>query len=501
MSTTPPASPRRPVLLAEVAAAVQGTLVGPPETPLLDVSQDSRRVAPGFLYAARRGHQSDGHRFAPDALARGASALLVEDPELLRALGAPGIVVPRVRPVLGLAAQTIHGLPFQRLRVLGITGTNGKTTSTNLLAAILRSQGARPALLGTLGCLFEHHDLGGSHTTPEADDIARLAARLLSLGATDLVMEVSSHALALDRVEHIPFLVAGFTNLTHDHLDFHGTMEAYGEAKARLFTELHPRSSVINVDDLFGTGLLARARGERWGVSRRGSPDARIRLRSASSSAGGLEAEALVDGRASSLRSPLVGEHNLENLLVALGMAIACGVSPDDAFAAAPRLPSVPGRLERCSEEGDEVLVLVDYAHTPDALARVLAALRPLASGALWCVFGCGGDRDPHKRGPMGAAAARGADRLIVTNDNPRSEDPARIAEAIVEGVHGAGARCEVELDRASAIERAVTAARPGDVVLIAGKGHEPYQILGATTRPFDDRVEARRALALRRPR
>jgi len=499
MSPPDLASPRPPVSLGEIAAAVGGAVVGSSSVVVVDVVQEAQKVAPGALYAARRGRRADGHAFAPDALARGAAALLVEDAELLRSLGAHGVVVPGVHRALGRAAQLVHGRPFERLPVLGVTGTNGKTTTTSLASSLLRAQGARPALLGTLGCLFEGHDLGGSHTTPAADDIARLAARLLDLGATCLLMEVSSHALVLDRVEDVPFQVAGFTNLSHDHLDFHGTMEAYGEAKARLFTELHPRSTVINVDDAFGSRLFHRSAGEVLGVTRLEDARARLRAVGASSGAGGVRAELLLGDRRFPLRSPLVGAHNLENLLVALGLMFHHGADLEAAVEALPSLPSVPGRLERCSEEGDDLLVLVDYAHTPDALARVLVALRPLCSGALWCVFGCGGDRDPHKRGPMGEAAARGADRLVVTSDNPRSEDPARIAEAVVEGVRAAGGACEVELDRACAIDLAVGAAAPGDVVLIAGKGHETYQILGELTRPFDDRVEARRALGQRR--
>ncbi|MCS6898379.1 MAG: UDP-N-acetylmuramoyl-L-alanyl-D-glutamate--2,6-diaminopimelate ligase [Myxococcales bacterium] len=494
-----PTSPQPSVSLGEIAAAIGGTVVGSPAIPILDVFQDSCQVLPGSLYAARRGRRADGHAFAPDALARGASALLVENADILHALGAPGIVVPQVHRVLGRAAQVVHGYPFRRLPVLGVTGTNGKTTTTSLTVALLRAQGVRPALLGTLGCLFEHHDLGGSHTTPAADDIARFAARLLVLGATCLVMEVSSHALVLDRVEDVPFQVAGFTNLSHDHLDFHGTMEAYGEAKARLFLDLHPRSTVINVDDMFGSQLFHRSLGEVLGVSRLGDPRARLRADRAVSDASGLRAELSLGDLRYPLRAPLVGAHNLENLLVALGLAIQYGVELGALVAALPSLPSVPGRLERCSEEGDDVLVLVDYAHSPDALARVLAALRPLCSGSLWCVFGCGGDRDPHKRGPMGEAAARGADQLVVTSDNPRSEDPARIAEAVVEGIRAVGGKCEVELDRARAIDLAIGSAAPGDVVLIAGKGHETYQILGERIRPFDDRVEARRALSARK--
>lgn len=501
MPSAPLLSSRSPVSLAEIAAVSGGNVLGDPTTTVVDVFQNSQQITPGTLYAARRGLRSDGHVFAPDALARGASALLVEEASLLQSLGAPGVVVSNVRSVLSKVAQLVHGHPFERLPILGVTGTNGKTTSTSLIASILQNQGERPALLGTLGCLFKQQNFGGSHTTPEADDIARLGAKLLSLGASCLVMEVSSHALSLGRVNDLPFRVAGFTNLSHDHLDFHGTMEAYGEAKARLFTELNPGSSVINVDDAFGSQLYSRISGKRWGVSRLGDPRARLSALHPTSTASGLRATLQLDNCTFQLQSPLVGAHNLENLLVALGLSIAFGADPGSAIAALPDVPPVPGRLERCSGEDDDLLVLVDYAHTPDALRRVLAALRPLCSGRLWCVFGCGGDRDPQKRGPMGEAAAQGADQLIVTNDNPRSEDPEHIAAAIVAGVHAAGGSCEVELDRAQAIKQAVLYAEPGDVLLIAGKGHEPYQILGAVTRPFDDRAEARQALLRRKSR
>ncbi len=490
--------PRPSVLLGEVARAVGGQVLGDAATRVLDLTQDSRRVAPGFVYAARRGERSDGRAFIEAARNKGAVALLVDDVEAARAAGLPAIVVDDVRRALARAAAVVHGDPFARLTTVGLTGTNGKTTTANLTASVLTAQGARTAVLGTLGWSFEGAQLPGSHTTPEADDLARTAAELLARGASHLVMEVSSHALAIGRAEAVRFAAAGFTNLTHDHLDFHGTMEAYGEAKARLFTDLAPRASVINVDDPFGAALLERAAGDRRGVSSTGKP-ARLRVLGATSTAAGLSAQLEIDGRAHTLRSPLVGAHNLDNLLVASGLAISLGLDPGAVLASLASAPAVPGRLERCSDERDDVLVLVDYAHTPDALARVLAALRPLTSHRLWCVFGCGGDRDPHKRAPMGEVAARGADVALVTSDNPRSEDPQLIADAIVAGVARAGGTAHVELDRALAIAQAIAGAAPGDTVLIAGKGHEPYQIIGPITRPFDDRDEARRALTARR--
>jgi UDP-N-acetylmuramoyl-L-alanyl-D-glutamate--2,6-diaminopimelate ligase len=492
-----------PLRLGELAASLpEARLVGAPDTVVSSVFQDSRRALPGSLFAVRRGERSDGRAFVGAAAERGATALLVDEETAAAGLALPALVVRDVRRALGQAATIVYGRPFDRLAVIGVTGTNGKTTTTQLIASLLAAQGARPAVLGTLGCRFEDLDLGGSHTTPEADEIARIGALLVARGATHLAMEVSSHALALDRVEDVRFAVAAFTNLTHDHLDFHGTMAAYGAAKARLFLDLGPGASVINVDDPFGATLAGQvaARGGRlWRVARRGSA-AELRARAGvQMGARGLVATIETPAGAVELRSGLVGEHNLENLLVALGVGVALGVPAADGARALGEAPAVPGRLERCSDERDDVLVLVDYAHTPDALARVLGALRPLTERRIWCVFGCGGDRDRQKRAPMGEAAARGADMLVVTNDNPRSESPEAIAEAIGEGVARAGGRCDVVLDRSAAIAQAVGQAGPGDVVLIAGKGHEPYQITGAVTRPFDDRAEARQALARRR--
>jgi UDP-N-acetylmuramoyl-L-alanyl-D-glutamate--2,6-diaminopimelate ligase len=486
------------VLLSEVAAAVPGARVVGHDVSVRDVFHDSRRVASGTLFAVRRGEHRDGRAFVRTALDTGAVALLVDDVEIARAADAPAIVVPDVRAALGVVAARVYGEPFARLCAVGVTGTNGKTTTTFLVAAMLERLGARPAVVGTLGVTLGGHHESGSHTTPEADDLARTARDLVARGATHLVMEVSSHALAQHRADAVKFRVAAFTNLTHDHLDFHGTLGAYGEAKARLFEALAPASSVINVDDPFGQSLTGRAHGRVVSVSARGA-EATLRVTRTDASPEGTTLAVTDGAREISLRSPLVGAHNAENLMVALGIAAALD---HDLVAAAQALgaaPAVPGRLERCSAAGDDVLVLVDYAHTPDALERALAAVRPLTRGAVWCVFGCGGDRDAQKRPRMGEAAVRGADRLLVTNDNPRSEDPRAIADAIVGGVVAAGGACDVVLDRAAAIELAVLSAAPGDVILVAGKGHEPYQIVGTEVRAFDDRDEARRALASRR--
>ena len=485
--------------LTELAKVVPGArVVGDGDVRVLDVFHDSRRVAAGTLFAVRRGERSDGRAFVRPALDAGATALLVDDAEIATGAAASALVVDDVRAALGPVAAQVYGGPFAKLCGVGVTGTNGKTTTTFLVAAMLERLGAKPAVVGTLGVTLGEHHVPGSHTTPEADDLARTARDLVSRGATHLVMEVSSHALAQHRADAVQFRVAAFTNLTHDHLDFHGTLDAYGEAKALLFTKLSPSTSVINVDDAFGAALATRAKGDVVRVSARGN-EATLRVTMTTASPEGTTLDIRAGERKITLRSPLVGAHNAENLMVALGIGAALGHDLEEAAAALGAAPAVPGRLERCSAPGDDVLVLVDYAHTPDALERAIAAVRPLTRGMVWCVFGCGGDRDAAKRPRMGEAAARGADRLIVTNDNPRSEDPRTIAAAIASGVTAAGGACEVVLDRAIAIDRAVTGAAAGDVVLIAGKGHEPYQIVGAEIRAFDDRDEARAALARRR--
>lgn len=487
------------VALAELAPRV----VGDGEVRVSGVRQDSRRVEPGELFVARSGQRTSGAQHALEAAGKGARALLVERGEPLPATRLPVLEVTNVKRGLALAAEAVYGFPSRAVDVIGVTGTNGKTTSTFLIEQGLSGAGAKPARLGTLGFAMAGQGLGGSLTTPEADEISRLLKQVREAGGSHLVMEVSSIALVQERVSGLRFKTAAFTNLTQDHLDFHGSFEAYAEAKAQLFTRLAPEASVIHVGDAFGRELAGRIALGLLTVARRAPAD--VHARSAEVSARGMRASVVTPRGECELESPLLGEHNLENLLLALGVLLSLGVDPQAAASALSQTRQVPGRLERVGQSSDDVTVLVDYAHTPDALARVLEALRgqwggeARQSGRILCVFGCGGDRDPSKRAPMGEAAGRGADLCFVTSDNPRSEAPGAIVDAIIPGLKAAAAHYLVELDRGRAIEQAVLEARPGDVVLVAGKGHEDYQIVGAEKRHFDDREEAERALTLRR--
>jgi len=483
-------------------------IVGDASVQVRGVRHDSRTVERGDLFVARPGLAVDGARFIGDAVARGAAAVMLRPGATqLVGLPVPAVVVDDAALGLAYAASAIYGHPSFSMEVIGVTGTNGKTTVVHLVRAAIDGAIGKPScgLLGTVGHAFGDWHRPAEHTTPEADEIARVLAEMYRRGATHAAMEVSSHALEQSRVRGVQIRVAALTNLTQDHLDFHGSMRAYAEAKARLFTELGPGSAVLNVDDAFGRELVGRVRAPVVRVSaREASPaDADVAPRSARIDVRGIEATVRTPDGDVHLQSRLVGAHNLENLLVALGVACALGLDAGRAAEALSHEPGAPGRLERCDAEDDDVTVLVDYAHTPDALARVLDAVRAALLGAnrgrLWCVFGCGGDRDRAKRGPMGEAVGRRADVAVVTSDNPRSEDPVAIAAAVIEGVRRAGVDPVVEPDRKRAIQFAVGAAAPGDVVLLAGKGHEPYQQIGTVKHPFDDRVEARRALEMRR--
>ncbi len=474
-------------------------LIGDARVRLRGVHQDSRRVEPGDLFVARSGAKVSGTAFARAAIERGAAALLVERGAPMPAVSVPVLEVANVRRGLARAAEAVYGNPSQALAVVGITGTNGKTTTSWLVERALAGVAAKPARLGTVGFAFDGDSQDSPLTTPEADDISRYAASVRAQGGTHFIMEVSSIALSLERVRGLRFCVAAFSNLTQDHLDFHGSLAAYGETKARLFTDSMPVHSVLNVDDPFGMRLVSRAHGNVLRVSKR--PDADLCPKHVTLDARGIRGTFRTPSGEISLESRLVGEHNLENLLLALGILQALDVDLERAAHALGDAPQVPGRLERCDEPGDELLVLVDYAHTPDALERVLVAARSLTQGRVLCVFGCGGDRDPQKRPRMGAAVGRLADYAWLTNDNPRSEEPQAIAASVEVGLREMDAKYELELDRARAIELAVLHAEPGDVVLIAGKGHEPYQLIGSQRLAFDDRQEARRALAVRRSR
>lgn len=505
------------IRLSDVAREIPGTpeITGNKDVLVYGVKHDSRLVEKGDLFVMRKGANADGAAFAQAAVDRGACALLAAKGTDLD-LGVPIIGVDDVQDGLAFAAAAVYGHPSFAIDVIGITGTNGKTTTSHLVRSAINGafKSECAGLIGTVGHTFRDLAIDASHTTPEADETARVLAMMKARGATHVAMEVSSIALTLGRARALRIRVAAFTNLTQDHLDFHGTMDAYGEAKALLFTDLGPASAVINVGDPFGAALVARARSQvvrvRAGLE---GPAAEIYPIECTIDARGIRGVLHTPVGGVSFSSRLVGAHNLENLVVAFGIAYALELDLRAVAEALAEDVGAPGRLERCDEDGDAFRVLVDYAHTPDALARVIDALRPLTKGRLFCIFGCGGDRDRTKRGPMGEAAA-GADLVIVTSDNPRTEDPNEIAKPIVEAVSRAKRslsdptmlRTEAtgyvaELDREQAIRLAVENASEGDVILLAGKGHEDYQIVGTEKRPFDDRVIAKRFLAARRPR
>jgi len=489
--------------LAEVARGIGALkVVGDTGVRVNGVRQDSRHVLPGELFAVRGGARTSGWNFVADALARGAVAVMAEADLSPVPLAVPVVIVRDVRAAIARAAAIVYDDPTRALDVIGITGTNGKTTTSYLVCRALESSGRRPGLIGTVDYRFEDLVLEAPHTTPESDEIARIARTMKDRGASHLVMEVSSHALAQERVEAVHFRAAAFTNLTQDHLDFHGDMAAYGAAKARLFLELSPGVSVINVDDDFGHDLASRVQSPLLRVSSKIDALADVAPVAAELDPSRTRATLRTPKGNVNIDSRLIGSHNLSNMILCVGIAAALDL---DLTATASSLSeaSVPGRLERCDGPGDDLVVVVDYAHTPDALDRALSALTVLREGAssagrLICVFGCGGDRDPKKRAPMGRAVANWADIAVVTTDNPRSEDPEVIAQAILPGLEHARA-VVVELDRERAIASAIAGAKSGDVVLIAGKGHETYQIVGSETRPFDDREHARAALARRR--
>jgi UDP-N-acetylmuramoyl-L-alanyl-D-glutamate--2,6-diaminopimelate ligase len=491
-------------MLSELpAAGIRGRLLGA-DVSVSGVRRDSREVTPGDLFVALPGDRADAIEHVADAIRRGAVAVMASHP--IEA-DVPVFVAEDVSRGLGLAAEVVHGRPLSNLVAVGITGTNGKTTCVHLLESVFAGAGRASAVVGTGYLRAPGIDRRTPFTTPFGDELSRFARDSVEAGAKHLFMEVSSHGLALHRVDAVRFDVAAFTNLTQDHLDFHASMQEYGDAKARLFVDHAPRVSVLNVDDPFGRALASRAAGEVVRVSTHGDVEAEVRALSHTGTRTGLEAEVEAFGERFVLRSPLIGLFNLENVLVVLGCALALGVDRDSVLATLAVAKGAPGRLERVEHPGD-VTVLVDYAHTPDALTRVLEGLRPITPGRLLVVFGCGGDRDRGKRPEMGRAAARVADVCVVTSDNPRTESPSAILDQIVPGLREVGGESlsEAEVrsasrgyivveDRAAAIALAIAAARDGDTVVLAGKGHEDYQIIGTEKRPFDDREQARKAI------
>ena len=449
----------------------------PATTDVRSVEFDSRRVRSGSLFCCVPGTRTDGHAFAAEAVGRGATALLCER---LLDLDVPQVRVAAgtARPSMATVASAFYGHPSRALRMVGVTGTNGKTTVTHLVQAVLEHAGIRTGLIGTLA---------GERTTPESPDLQRRLAEFRDDGREAVALEVSSHALVQHRADGIVFEVAAFTNLSRDHLDHHGSMEAYFAAKASLFEPWRARSAVINVDDPWGHRLAAGLDGSRVVPVRRSEATDLV------ASVGRTSFR----WRGRAVRLPLTGGFNVENALMAATVATVLGVDEDTVAVGLAAAGPVPGRMEVVAE-GPPVSVIVDYAHTPAGLEAALTAVRGLPGPArVVCLFGCGGDRDQGKRPQMGEVSSRLADVVVLTSDNPRSEDPMAIIGGIRAGV-GAGTELVVEPDRARAIRLAVGLAEPGDVVLLAGKGHESTQSGGGRTWPFDDRAEARRALAAR---
>ena len=455
------------------------------------ITADSRLVRVGDAFAAFPGQEADGRAFIPDAIARGAGAVLWEALAFHwdAAWRVSNVAVEDLKAKLGAIADHIYDHPSHNLCVVGVTGTNGKTSCTHWIAQCFDACGRKSGVLGTLGSGILGLLDPSVRTTPDAAALHETLAHLQSEGARAVAMEVSSHGLVQGRVNGVEFDIALFTNLTRDHLDYHRTMAEYGAAKAKLFAWPTLQACVINSDDSFGRTLASEARARVQNVLTYGLAGGDIVATRVEPTQAGMTLSIATPWGRGEIAPRLSGTFNASNVLGVLGVLLASGIGLAEALAALERVTPPAGRMQRIGG-GSKPLVVIDYAHTPDALEKVLGALRPAVGegGLLLCVFGCGGDRDPGKRAEMGRIAALRSDRIIVTNDNPRREDPAAIAAAVVAGIRAAGGRnFIVELDRGAAIRRAIASAKPGDVVLVAGKGHEDYQERDGVRTPFSD--------------
>ena len=491
--------------VTQLLAALNGQVAiverhGTLDRMVTSVTDDSRAVASGSLFIAVKGERVDGHRYVGQAIDAGAAAIVGQESVEYKSL--PFVKVVDSRKALGLIGGRFYGDPSARLTMIGVTGTNGKTTTTYLCKALLEGIGRQVGLIGTVAYQIGAETIPASHTTPGALELQGLLAKMCHAHMDSVVMEVSSHALAMDRTAGCEYDAAVFTNLTQDHLDFHRTMEEYFNAKLRLFTALGQgrktgQRAIINMDDPRGAQVRAACRVPVWGFAVKGRADLQaehVRL-----SMNGTTFTAVTPAGDFTVESRLVGEHNVYNLLGAIGVALHAGATCDQVRKAVAALTNVPGRFERVSA-GQDFTVVVDYAHTEDALVRLLTAAQALKTHRIITVFGCGGDRDRGKRPKMGRAAVEYSDVVVLTSDNPRTEDPLAILHEVEAGVREAlQARSHVEYhliaDRREAIMSAVRVARAGDIVLIAGKGHEDYQILGTKKVHFDDREVAREAI------
>lgn len=473
---------------------------------ITDVTDDSRGVVPGVLFVAVKGERVDGHDYLDAAVKQQAGAVVIQQGGPVTV---PTLRVKNSRRALGLLGSQFYGNPSARLRVIGITGTNGKTTTTYVCKSLLESDGRHIGLVGTVAYIIGKEIIPASHTTPGAVELQRLFGRMVTAGLDGVVMEVSSHALALDRTAGTEFDVAVFTNLTQDHLDFHGTMDEYFGAKLRLFSDLGlegrktgTKRAIVNVDDPRGEAVRAACSVPVWTYGIRREAD--IRAEAVRLTSRGTAFRLGTPAGSTVIESNLVGEHNVYNLLAAIGVVLQEGMSLDQVKAGIGAVTHAPGRFERV-EAGQDFTVVVDYAHTDDALTRLLTAAQALRTGRIITVFGCGGDRDRTKRPKMGRVAITFSDVVVLTSDNPRTEEPAAILAEVEVGVKDAlkerpGVEYDLVADRRLAIEHAIRKARSGDMVLIAGKGHEDYQIIGTKKFHFDDREVAREAIRNLRP-
>lgn len=464
------------------------------------ITDDSRAVSTDSLFVAVQGEQVDGHQFIPAAIKGGMVALVSQQP--VREVSLPFVRVDDSRKALGLLGSRFYGAPSSHMRMIGVTGTNGKTTTTYVCKALLAALGRPVGLIGTVAYQIGERTIPATHTTPGSLELQQLLAKMVAGGCSTAVMEVSSHALAQDRTSGCEYDVAVFSNLTQDHLDFHKTMEEYFLAKLRLFTELKKghksnKRAIVNIDDPYGKRIVERCPAPVWTYALQTKAD--LRAEGVRLSLQGTTFTAATPVGSFPIESHLIGEHNVYNLLAAIGVALHEGAAPALIQEAVARVNNVPGRFERVMA-GQRFTVAVDYAHTEDALVRLLTAAHALKTGRIITVFGCGGDRDRGKRPKMGEAAVRYSDVVILTSDNPRTEDPLSILEQVEVGVIEAlRKRPHVQYrkvpDRQEAIEEAVRNAQSADMVLIAGKGHEDYQILGTRKVHFDDREVARNAI------
>ena len=498
--------------------AARGRAAGEDDPIIRGVTYDSRGVSPGDLFVALRGENHDGHDYLAQALELGAAALLVEAaPEGLQSRGRAVVSVSDTRRALAPIARRFYGSPADELRLIGVTGTNGKTSTTFLIESILEAAGIAVGIVGTVEIRYGDHRERTANTTPESLDLQRTLRAMCTSGISAAALEVSSHGLSLGRVEGCRFEVGAVTNLTPEHLDFHETMDSYLEVKTRLFRDFlaTEASAVVNVDDPRADAFLAAAReaGARTiRVSRRTDIPAEIQVERAEVTLDGTRAALRLPSGPLDVELPLVGDFNVENMAVAVGVAVALGIEPDVIARGITACTQVPGRTERVGADVENApTILVDYAHTPDAVEKLLRTIRPLARGRLITVFGCGGDRDRSKRPLMAEAVVEFSDRAIATSDNPRTEDPLAILSDVEAGLGGLrrveGSELDrtersyaLVVDRREAIALALGIARPEDTVVLAGKGHEDYQIIGREKLPFDDRVEARQALGRRAP-